>query len=386
MHVEVEIRQSTKRPDEPCGDVVQVERTASSTMIVLADGLGSGVKANLAATMCVARLMELVRRDYSIRHAFTQVVRSMNEARGVDGPYAAFSVMQVLPEGDVSILTYEMPSPILLYRHNATILEQQMVVRDQAMLGESVCRLAPGDGLMLMSDGITQAGLGAGFPMGWGSDGVCQFVTELVSRSMPSAQIADEVHDQALEYWMARRGRHAGQHGDDCSVVLATCRAGVVVNLFTGPPASPASDAAVVKRFRQSGGALVVCGATTAKLVAQCMGKPVEVARDAQSLVAPPHYHIDGIDLVTEGAVTLNQVYNIVDEDPSSFSEDSGVTRLCEMLNAADRVNFLMGQARNEASGDIHFRQQGILPRQKILPLLADKLTRMGKLVVMEEC
>jgi hypothetical protein len=87
---------------------------------------------------------------------------------------------------------------------------------------------------------------------------------------------------------------------------------------------------------------------------------------------------------VTEGAITLNQVYNIFDEDPESFEEDTGVTELYEFLKSADRVNFLLGVARNPASENIAFRQRGILTRTRIVGLLAEKLRKSGKLVVIE--
>jgi hypothetical protein len=108
------------------------------------------------------------------------------------------------------------------------------------------------------------------------------------------------------------------------------------------------------------------------------------VEQNPTSMIAPPRYEIPGVDLVTEGAVTLNQVYNIFDEEVQKLTEDSGVTELCALLHVADRVNLFVGSARNGASGDISFRQRGILTRERIVPLLADKLQSAGKLVVLE--
>jgi hypothetical protein len=140
----------------------------------------------------------------------------------------------------------------------------------------------------------------------------------------------------------------------------------------------------LVGRFLQSEGRKVVCGATTAKIVGQRLGVSLEVEQ-SESLIAPPTYRLKGVDLVTEGAVTLNQAYNILDEDPTEYEEESGVTHLCDLLHGADRVNIFLGMARNPASGDIAFRQQGILPRIKVVPLLAERLRQQGKLVVVEK-
>jgi hypothetical protein len=114
------------------------------------------------------------------------------------------------------------------------------------------------------------------------------------------------------------------------------------------------------------------------------LGERVSVERDPKSTIAPPRYEIDGVDLVTEGAVTLNQAYNIIDEDLALITEDSGVTELCALLQVADCVHIWIGGAKNVASGDISFRQCGILTRDRIMPLLAEKLRNAGKLVVVE--
>jgi hypothetical protein len=102
---------------------------------------------------------------------------------------------------------------------------------------------------------------------------------------------------------------------------------------------------------------------------------------EPMSAIAPPRYGIRGINLVTEGAVTLNQVYNILEEDVSKLNEDSGVTELRLLLNVADRINFIVGCAANNANEDISFRQRGVLSRKVLIPLLVDKLEKAGRLV-----
>ena len=165
---------------------------------------------------------------------------------------------------------------------------------------------------------------------------------------------------------------------------MARCRKGHIVNILTGPPASRAEDVGVVRRFLQMEGLKFVCGGTTAEIVARVLRQPLRVEQSCSSLIAPPRYEIPGVDLVTEGAVTLNQVYNLLEEDIGNLTEDSGVTELCSLLRVADRVNLFLGDARNGATNDVSFRQRGILTRQQIIPLLADKLRAAGKLVVFE--
>ena len=154
------------------------------------------------------------------------------------------------------------------------------------------------------------------------------------------------------------------------------------MNLFTGPPSRQEQDKEAVAAFMQSEGLKIVCGGTTAEIVARSLGYPVTVEQNATSLMTPPRYQIAEIDLVTEGAVTLTQVYNVLEEDTSVLKEDSGVTDLCAFLNIADRVNLFVGTAHNTAGDDVSFRQRGILTRKQIVPLLVKRLQTLGKLVV----
>jgi hypothetical protein len=125
----------------------------------------------------------------------------------------------------------------------------------------------------------------------------------------------------------------------------------------------------------------VVCGATTAKIVAGTLGRALEVDSASLNAIAPPRYRIEGLDLVTEGAITLNQLLNVIDADPILLAKADPVTELRELLDTADRVRIIQGEAVNPATRAIQYRQQGILLRHRIVPLLAEKLESMGKMV-----
>lgn len=374
-HLDVVCSQSAKRPGEACGDVLRVERTEDYTLIACADGLGSGIRANVAATMALGRLVGLVRGGYSLREAFKRLVLTMNAAREPGLPFAAFTVARFQPSGETTILSYEAPPPVWASYHTASVMRQLRSEIEGAELGEAHCVLEPGEAIVLVSDGITQAGLGAGLPMGWGAERLALFVRDQKRGGIAWEELPEAVHRQARRLWGSKRG-------DDCTVCLAACREGRVVRVFTGPPANRAQDDAAVGEFLSGEGAKVVCGATTAQIVARRTGKPLHVRQDSLDTIAPPFYALEGIDLVTEGAVTLNQVFNILEEDAGRYEPNSGVTHLARLLKEADRIEFLVGRAPNLAGGDIAFRQQGILPRATIVPLLAERLQAAGKLVL----
>ncbi|HEY9764842.1 MAG TPA: hypothetical protein V6C82_00675, partial [Chroococcales cyanobacterium] len=195
---------------------------------------------------------------------------------------------------------------------------------------------------------------------------------------VPLREIPRQVHRRSRVLW-----ENVG--GDGCTVALAACRMGEIVNVFTGPPLDPKQDRSAVNRFLNSSGRKVVCGGSTAKIVARVLGQELQEDRHSRSFLAPPKYRIEGIDLVTEGAVTLNQVFNVIDEDPALYEDSSGVTELCRFLMQADRVNFFVGAAQNPGHGGISFCQKGILPRPKVVSLLKERLVASGKLVVVEK-
>lgn len=377
IHVEIETAQSAKKPGTPCGDVVSFERTASATTLVLCDGLGSGVKAHLSATMCASRLLEALRGGASLRHAFGNLVRNMLRVRGTDLPYSCFVVLRVLNDGQATVLSYDMPAPVFVTPTHVTPLPQRTHTIENALIGESNWQLASGEGIMMVSDGVTQAGLGLSRVNGWRLEGLQQHLRELLSERRPLRELPQALHDRARALW-----ENVG--GDDVTVALALCRWGKTLNILTGPPSSRQQDHTIVSRFILAEGWKVVAGSTTAEIVARHLDKPLDVEQDTRSTLAPPRYYIEGIELVTEGAITLNQVYNILEEDPSRFEEESGVTELYGLLRQADRVNLTVGVARNPAHGDIVFRQRGLLTRGSIVPLLAEKLQKLGKLVTVE--
>lgn len=377
IHVEIEKSQISKHAGDPCGDVVDYVRTETSTTLVISDGLGSGIKANIAATMCVSRILQLLQHGYSLRSAFSSVVKTMDDAKGTDLPYAVFTVMRILNDGVATVLSYEMPPPMFITSRYANVLPQRTVTMNGSIISEVNCHVEPNEGILVMSDGITQAGLGSGLANGWGPDGVSQYISGCLRERINLNKIPELTIREARRVW-------GESTGDDCTTVLARCRWGKTVHILTGPPGNPIKDKPTVRDFMMQSGMKVVCGGTTAKITADYLGAEIRTESNPMSMLAPARYEIDGIDLVTEGAVTLNQVYNVFDEDSDNFDEESGVTELHELLNDADRVHFIVGKAENPANKDISFRQRGILSRHAIIPLICEKLRKAGKLVIVD--
>ena len=327
--------------------------------------------------MAVARLEKLLDVGFTIRQAFARVVHTLNEYRGVRHTYVAFTILHVLPNGDTTILSYDAPRCLWISRYRqVSPVTMRYETLENAVIGEGHCRLTENEGLLAFTDGVTQAGLGTTRPNGWNEDNVAQFSTAAFSTGQLLSALPETVHNQARVYW-------GKSNGDDITVTLLTCRAGRSVTILTGPPANPADDARTVERFSRANGVKVVCGGTTANIVARQLGQSVQIEEDMDDPVAPPHYAIPGLDMVTEGVVTLNQVANLMDVELDELPP-GGVGNFCRLLRQADRVTFLVGEAKNPASEDVSMTQIGVLRRKRIVQLLAGDLEQQGKLVVVE--
>jgi hypothetical protein len=151
-----------------------------------------------------------------------------------------------------------------------------------------------------------------------------------------------------------------------------------VLNVLSGPPQNKDDDSRYVHDFLSLDGRKVICGSTTADIFAKITGESVSAFPVSTSFASPPKYEINGIDLVTEGAATLSQAYNILDMDIKEYKNINAVTELCMLLKDADTVNFMIGRAKNLDNTGIAFKQLGILPRETIIKLIADKLKQTG--------
>ena len=377
-YVETALAQIAKRAARVCGDYVVIDRSPEATTAVVADGIGSGIKARVAAVMCAARLMELIRLGFTLREACGRVVNTMHEARTRDIPFSAFSVCRILVSGHATVISYEIPPPVLINSYLAAYRpKQRFIPMGLEMVSEVNCMLDYGDAIVLVTDGVSQAGLGHQYRMGWGTEGACDFINGCLLRRLPLNSIPGQVLEKVEDI-------SGGVYGDDTTCLTLVCREARTLTMLTGPPVKREKDGETVRMFMAREGAKAVCGSTTAEVVARVLKLPVNVKDLSGSFHKPPSYEIEGIDLATEGAVTLNQVYNILGEKVETLDRNSSVSSLYKLLHSSDRIEFVVGTAMNPGHENIVFRQMGMLPREAIVQLLAGRLRKMGKLVNIE--
>lgn len=378
ISIDVITAQSEKSKKRVCGDVIHFERNVESTLLLCADGLGSGIKANIAATLTASRLSTLLKLGFSIKNAYARLEETMNDARINGLPFAAFTVVRILPNGITTLYSYEMPPFIILRSGRCETLSGRAIHGEKAKAYEANIQLKPGEGLFVVSDGITQAGMGNGYTFGWTIEGVANFMNDRLSEDVSPDELPEMIVQRADI--MSR-----GTSGDDCSVIYARAKEEKALAVLTGPPGNNRSDEEVVLRFLSMPGKKAVCGGTTADIAARIMGKEIKPLTLPTHTKSPPLYSIDGIDLTTEGAITLNQLYNILDDAPWAFeSLAEGAGDLYNLMMESDRIQFMVGAGENAVARDHFYEKRGILTRRRIIPLMVEKLKQMGKVVSVE--
>ena len=370
-----------KKGEELCGDKVECISDGAHTTLVLADGLGSGVKANILATLTSKILCTMVSNEMSMDECVETVVQTLPvcKVRGV--AYATFSVVHLGEDGKGWLFEFDNPEAILI--RDGKCLDFERVERD--ILGKKVygtrLELKPDDYIVLMSDGVIHAGIGMLLNFGWLRKDVKEYLDKNFKKGMSARGVACLLAGACNDLYM-------GKPGDDTTVCTVKIRKRKSVNLMLGPPRDPKDVNKMMSLFFAKEGKHIVCGGTTSTLAGEFLGKPVTTLLDYVDPEIPPIAKIEGVDLVTEGVITLSRVleqaksYQQEDDIYADWNvKEDGASLISRMLfEEATDINFFVGRAINPA------HQNPDLPitfniKMHLVEELSELLRQMGKRV-----
>jgi len=370
--VDIRTRRFSKKGEDICGDAVKVTRTPDSTIIVVSDGLGSGVKANVLATMTVELASGLFRGELSMLEIVETLIATLPVCKWRNIAYSTFSIVRIYDTGHVTVAEYDSPRLIHLRNNDnpLAVAGADRTILDRT-IRESYFRLKPNDAVMIYTDGIVHAGVGEGLPMGWQEDGILEYVSQAAPNiAGDCTQVADSVVEQALRFWHDRPG-------DDGTVVCARYRKARHATVLTGPPADRALVNGVLKSFMARKGARIVCGGTTSHLLADMLGRQLIYDERFLDTDLPPIAKLDGVDLVTEGILTLSRAAEYLSKGRPQGQTDAA-TALLDQLDSADGITFMVGTARNPAHQNTGL-PESIFLRRTVVENLAKQLQAQGK-------
>ena len=373
-YYESRLEQATKHKQMVCGDTISYARFKNASYFGVFDGIGSGIYANIASIECANRWSGMIENGLSFSETCEKIASSMHKARTRQFPFTAFSCAGLTANGRVRVFSYESPKPIMIRNTLVHILEPHYYRVGYEIIGESQAQFEPGDKLLLFSDGVSQAGLGKGYSLGWGEKGLADFYSGLMGKYTDEEELLKKI----LEKCKLISGE---RHCDDTSLVQISCRSPRYLSIFTGPPAAREKDSLFAGSFKKAKGKKLICGSTTADVLSRELTESIKLKEKGMGYNSPPEYAMNGADMVTEGAMVLNQVSNILDAEEIEVTEETSPERITKMFYNADVIHFHVGNARNKTHQLLPFRQLGIKARSDVLKDIEQKLKQKGKTV-----
>ncbi|MDE7302510.1 MAG: serine/threonine-protein phosphatase [Oscillospiraceae bacterium] len=369
-----------KKGEQLCGDHIEiVEQNENSLVLVLADGLGSGVKACILSTLTSKIISTMIANNLSVEECVSTIAATLPvcEKRGV--AYSTFTIIRITNNSEAEIIQYDNPHVIMLrggdnYEYPRTSMEI-----GGKTIYKSKLQLETNDVFIAMSDGAIYAGVGKTLNFGWQRDSIIDFMVGNYDSKMSAKGISQLLLDECNDLY-------GGEPGDDTTVAAVKIRQRIPVSLMIGPPSNPQDLKKMQTLFFAKEGKHIVCGGTTSKLASEYLGKPVVPCLDYFDPDIPPIAKIEGIDLVTEGVVTMTKVLEYADSylngsisiSDLSMKKD-GASRIAQMLfEEATDISFYVGRAVNPA------HQNPALPinfnvKMQLIDEVSKKLKAMGK-------
>lgn len=381
IYVQTSYRSLNKKGEELCGDKVRIVRRGGTMIAVLADGLGSGVKANILATLTSQILSTMIYEGASVREAVETIAKTLPVCSVRKLAYSTFSVLEISENGDGYLAEFD--NPFCFYLRNGEQQEFRPEYNEYSGRGvyETHFKAEPGDIITLVSDGVIWAGVGDNMNFGWTWDSVLQWLQNAAALELPAPQLTVALSDAVNDLYHHRPG-------DDSTVLVAEVMAEKPVSLLAGPPENKAMDAQMVRDFMASEGRKAVCGGTSANIVARELGRQITTSLDYIDKDVPPIGHIQGIDLCTEGVLTLNKALEILGRLIDRPPDDAAIERLERKDGAAllarlmyedcTRLKMFIGSAINPAHSDPAIQSE-LSMKLHLLDKLSTVMEKMGK-------
>lgn len=375
LFLEIDVAQRAKDGESICGDAFMTQPAQEKNRIisVLSDGLGSGVKANILSSMTASMALRFIASDMDFLHSAEIMMEALPVCQVRNISYATFTIVDSVLKGWTRII--EMDNPGTIFIRDGQILpltyrqvESPRWSRRKILFTEILTR--PEDRIILMSDGITQSGMGSwGYPLGWGEKGCKELALDVIKKKpyISAQELSDLILEDSLSKEPLRKS------GDDMTCAVMYFRRPRNLILLTGPPFAEGRDGEYAAMLGNFDGTKIVCGGTTADIVARELDRTIETDLNTGAPGIPPLSIIKGIDLVTEGILTLTEATKIL-RHHEGLEKNNPAAKLARFLLSNDVIQFVVGTRINEAHQDPSLPVE-IEIRRNIIKTLSSTLT-----------
>lgn len=353
MFIDVDSCQVKKYNQNAYGDYFVSKRYPDEGRLiaVLSDGLGSGIKANILSCMTATMLLRFIEDEQiSIKKAAKIIMNSLPVCKVRHISYSTFSAVDCNDEGDVKIVEEGNPEFIWI-RNNEVMKPDFVIIKSKTFKNRQMkvykLKLRLGDRLIFCSDGVTQSGLGGGrLKLGLRREGLIVLVKDKLTEhpDISSTELAQYIVQQAINIETNRKPK------DDISACVMYFREPRESLVFTGPPFHQNKDAEYAQMFANFKGKKAICGGTTANLLSRELNRPVTMEKTISIGKLPACSYMEGVDLVTEGVLTLTKASEYLES--GIFDIDNAAGKLVKFFLDSDCINFMVGAKLNQAHYD----------------------------------
>jgi hypothetical protein len=356
FYVEVNVSQKNYEGERICGDTFLSRRIREENRIVavLSDGMGHGVKANMLSTLTATMAINFTEEHKEINRIAEIIMNTLPVCSERQMSYSTFSIIDIEIDGETRILEYDNPQTLIMRGNkffdpgwNCIILDSDK--NSGKELRSCTFKHEKEDRIIICSDGITQSGLGSSkYLFGWGSENLENYVQELILHD----QVISAMHLAAKVVNMAHINDiyHAK---DDSSCAVVYFREPRKLLICTGPPYEEVNDVVLGDAVRSFDGKKILCGATTSDIVARELGLKIEDSFEFDDPDLPPVSFMQGIDLITEGILTLGKVNEILKNYSGNYKPGKGpADQIVRLLLECDEIHFIIGTRINIAHQD----------------------------------
>lgn len=351
MFIDIDVAQEKKYNQNTFGDYFTSKRFTDSgrLLAVLSDGLGSGIKANILACMTSTMLLKFMEEGTSIKKACETVMNSLPVCQVRKISYSTFSALDCNEDGNAKIV--EEGNPQFLWIRNGEVLEPEFEILTSKEFPNRHMhiyhlKMQTNDRLVFCSDGVTQAALGTkDLRLGLRREGLIEIVKKELEKepNISSSNLAKRIVKQAILKEPDRKAK------DDISAVCVYYREPRNAVVFTGPPYHQTKDKFYAQALMDFNGKKAISGGTTANLVSRELNIPIKTNINLSVGKLPAISYMEGIDLVTEGILTLTKACEYLDTD--EFQDDAAGALVKFMLDT-DCITFMVGAKLNQAHYD----------------------------------
>lgn len=365
--------------EQLCGDHVDIVESKDSSIIVLADGLGSGVKASILSTLTAKIISTMLAAGLDIRDAVETIAATLPICSERKTAFSTFTIIRLVDNIHADIIQYENPNVIML--HNGVRCEFPLITMTigEKTIYRSTVELSDGDIFVAISDGVLYASEDGVLNNDWNRDKLIEFLEPLSRAELTAKLLASIIIEETGKLY-------GGKPFDDATACVVKIRQRQTVNIAIGPPEDMSDNHRMMALFFAKEGKHVVCGGTTAKIAAEYLHVPVVTSPTSPDPDVPPISVIEGVDLTTEGIITLDKILSYATDyvrDNRSFEQwcykKDGASLAARLLfEQATDINMFIGHAANPAHNEmpINFNV-----KMQILKKLSEQLQKMGKRV-----